>query len=301
MRLLAVASRRRRLIRNAAWGGALVAFSLVAAGVASGADPPSSRCVPDVLPLPEQSMVAPKGAVLSSEAEGFRLRFDDARGVASDVVVLSNLRPDVSLAPGDRIQAEISGYLTSGDRPIYPSAMNPHVEVVRITPAGNVEICFELDADHVSGAHPGEYAGTVFVSGEDLAVQTAIPVAVTFRSSRSLALSLAFAGVLLGLLVKMFTELAAARRGPPGPPRSLRQYVAQWTFPAALILGAIAGWLGYVQNYDGSAVWGSKSADTFKLFATCFAFQLGTVGGMDLARRLAGEAPPAPTPAAAGS
>ncbi|HEX6657729.1 MAG TPA: hypothetical protein VF065_06590, partial [Ilumatobacter sp.] len=66
------------------------------------------------------------------------------------------------------------------------------------------------------------------------------------------------------------------------------EYLRDWGFRAAVILGAIAGWLGYVEIYGGDPTWGESDADWLKLFGTCFAFQLASIGGVDLARRLVG-------------
>jgi hypothetical protein len=137
---------------------------------------------------------------------------------------------------------------------------------------------------------PGQYETSVGLTGKDLAVPSAIPVVVTFRSSRWFALALVAGGVLLGLLVKMLTELKAARGSPNGP-RSIRAYLRDWSFALAVILGAITGWIGYQILYDSNPVWGTSGSDWLKLFWTCFAFQLASLGGIDLARRMIGDLP----------
>ena len=170
-----------------------------------------------------------------------------------------------------------------------PLRTSPNVQILRINPSGGVEVCLELDARLVDGTVPGQYAGSVGLTGPDLALGSTIPVVVTFRSSRVLAIAFAFAGVLFGLLVKMFTELAAARRSPEAQPSSFRAYIRSWSFPVAIILGAIAGFLGYVEIYKADPTWGESGSDWLKLFGTCFAFQIAGIGSIDLARRLVGD------------
>lgn len=286
-----VAHRRKALIRNAAWVGAVVTVALVVASVAYGASG-SSRCVPD--PPPGQLPQHPgKQAVLTTEAEGFRLHFADARDVKADVVVLADDR--VTLTPGDKISASMSPYLRNSDRTLWPGRddfsdrVSPSAQVLRITPTGQVEVCVELDAGLVDGEYPGQYAGSVGLTGDDLQIGSTIPVVVTFRSSRLLAIAFAFAGVMLGILVKMFTELAAAQRSPGVGPSSFRAYIRSWSFPVAIILGAIAGFLAYIEIYATDPTWGESGSDWVKLFGTCFAFQLASIGSIDLARRLVGD------------
>ena len=88
----------------------------------------------------------------------------------------------------------------------------------------------------------------------------------------------------------MLTELGSGRKPRrPGAKRALRDYVLQWSFPLALILGVLTGWLGFVEMYESNATWGvGGDADSLKLLATCFGFQMGSIGGADMTKRLAG-------------
>lgn len=285
-RLRSAAAGHRRLLRGVAWLGALVPVVLVVASAAGGASPASSRCTGDELPVARQIPATGKGAVLTSNGEGFRFHFGDARDDRADVVVLSDQRG--LLMPGDRVFASMSNYLRSNNWTILPARdstglTTPRV-LSRITPTHAVEVCVEIDA-HAVGAHPGHFVGSVGLVGDDLDVGSTVPVDVTFRASREVAIVLAFAGVALGLLVKMLTELAAANRSRSGT-LSIRAYLRDWSFLAAVVLGAITGWLGYVEIYGADPVWGDSNSDWLKLFGTCFAFQLASIGGIDLARRL---------------
>jgi hypothetical protein len=282
----AVAVSHPRLVRNAAWSIALVPVSLLVVNVAVGAGP-TSGCGLEA-PLSRNPSPQGKGAVLTRDGEGFRLHFADAKDRRADIIVLAD--PRHVLVPGDRVLVSMSEPLRSSDATILPgrdgTGTSPNVRH-RITNAG-VELCLELNASVVN-APPGRYVGNVGVTGEDLDVASVVPVVATFRSSRWIAIGLAVGGVVAGLLVKMFTELAAASRAPQsGAPSSVRAYVRDWGFQASVILGAITGWLGYVEIYAANPTWGEGDSDWLKLFGTCFAFQLASIGGVDLARRLVG-------------
>ena len=290
-RASAAATRHRSLIRSASWVGALAPIALVVASVAAAGSGSSSSCVLEAPPADGSTPVVSKGAVLKRDSEGFRLHFGDARDTRADLVVLPFERGE--LEPGDRAYPSMSEPLRSSDWTILPardSAGNTSPSWgSHITQTG-VEVCIEIDASLID-AHPGRYAGSIGVVGPDLDVGSTVPVEVTFRSSRFLAVAIAFAGVLLGLLVKMFTELAAANRSSQvtGVPRTAPEYLKDWSFRAAIILGAIAGALGYVEIYAVDPTWGTSPTDWLKLFGTCFAFQLAGIGGVDLARRLMGD------------
>ena len=256
----------------------------------------SSHCVPD--PPPDPLPVHPsKQAVLTPGAEAFRLRFDDARDVRADVVVLADTRRDVTLAPGDQIAASMSEYLRSSYSTLLPARdaardrTSPNVQVLRINPLGGVEVCLELDAGLVDGTDPGQYAGSVGVTGNDLQIGSTIPVVVTFRSSRVLAIAFAFAGVLLGILVKMFTELAASQRSADAEPS--RPTSAAGAFPLPSSSARLRASSGTSRSMPANPTWGENGSDWLKLFGTCFAFQIASIGSIDLARRLVGD-PSAP-------
>src|SRR5512134_379725 len=98
---------------------------------------------------------------------------------------------------------------------------------------------------------------------------------MTFRAEQHTAVRLAFAGVVVGLLVKLLTELASAQRsGSPAAPR-----LVHWSVALAIVLGIVTGWLGYMTIYDSNPTWGADSSDTLKLFGTCFGFQMGSISG----------------------
>ena len=68
----------------------------------------------------------------------------------------------------------------------------------------------------------------------------------------------------------------------------MREYTLQWSFPLAIILGVLTGWLGFVEMYETSETWGVAGTDSLKLFGTCFGFQMGSIGGADMTKRLVG-------------
>ena len=154
-----------------------------------------------------------------------------------------------------------------------------------------IGVCVSLDPARIRDLRPGRYEGTVVVRADKYGQDAAIPISATFRAPRRDAMTMAAAGVAVGLLVKMLTELASGRRAKRkvGALRAARVYLFEWSFPLALILGVLAGWLGFIEMYESNATWGvGNGTDSLKLFATCFAFQMGSIGSADLTKRLVG-------------
>jgi hypothetical protein len=154
--------------------------------------------------------------------------------------------------------------------------------------AALVRVCVAIDPARIPDLRPGRYDGEVALRALRYREQT-IDLVVSLRGSRDDAITLAVAGVLIGLVIKILTELAAGQRsGNPGALHGLRRYVLQWSFPLTIILGVLAGWLAFNQMYEGNRTWGVEDADSLRLFGMCFGFQLGSIGGADMAKRLVG-------------
>jgi hypothetical protein len=285
--------KHRRLVRNVAWLGVAGTVVFISTSIAATASPVAS-CAPVADSGPLSHPLKPKRvpSVLTGGSDGFHLRFDDARHAKTLPVVLQATPP---LTPGkDQIRVELGdGYLRgTEDRTI--SAANEGLTVTGgVTPNGNVQVCLALDPHNVADLAPDRYTGTVLVGGDVQAVS--LPVAVTLRASRSYGMLLAFIGVFIGLSVKMFAELAARRRSDKiGAGQALKEYVSQWSFPVSLLLGAFSGWIGFVEIYELNRTFGAGGTDALKLFGTCFGFQMGSIGGIDLARRVTGDVPSMP-------
>jgi hypothetical protein len=166
------------------------------------------------------------------------------------------------------------------------SDVTPVAALIRAASGGTpalVRVCLVIDPRATQNLHPGRYAGNVYLRADNYS-DVKIPTVVTLRADRSKAIVLAFAGVAIGLVVKLLTELTSAQRsGSPAAPRLLH-----WSVALAIILGIVTGWLGYIEIYDSNETWGVNGSDSLKLFGTCFGFQMGSIGGADIARRLVG-------------
>jgi hypothetical protein len=151
-----------------------------------------------------------------------------------------------------------------------------------------VRVCIAIDPRRVTNLQPGRYQGKIVLSADNYRDER-IPVVVTFRASQKRAIVLAFIGVAIGLVVRCLAELGSGQRSAnPGANHALRAYVVHWGFPLAIILGIITGYLGYVEIYEANPTWGINGQDTLKLFGTCFGFQMGSIGGSDIVKRLVG-------------
>src|SRR5262245_45142512 len=143
-----------------------------------------------------------------------------------------------------------------------------------------LRVCVEVDPSRIHHLHAGRYQGFVVLTADNFADER-IPIDVTFRSPKRQALTFAFGGFVIGLVVKILTELGSGQRSSnPGGWHALQSYLRQWSFPVAVILGLLAFWIAYTQIYNANETWGADGSDTLKLFGACFGFQLGSIGGV---------------------
>ena len=298
-RVLRHVRRHRRGARNLAW---LVLIAVVAGFVASAvaaAPPATPRCggqfAPGFALLPGTSRsVEPDDATPSQ----ITMNFGASRGERTQPLGLNVAYPEGDTLKGAAVQAWVAeGQLSSNDGNQLSTLSEP-VFSGRLRSA-HADVCVKFDPHEVQGLRAGAYTGDVRVSVTN-GLPFSFPFTVTFRDSRLRAILFASFGVLLGLLVRICSELATRDHAKTASGRqALFEYVWDWNFPTVLILGAISGWLGYVEIYDANPTWGASSFDVLRLFGTCFGFQLGSIGGLELARRLTNGA--APQPAHAGT
>jgi hypothetical protein len=220
--------------------------------------------------------------------------FDDSRAPRMQPLGLDIVFAQRGPLKDASVQAWVAeGQLTTSDGYDISAQFGPFFHE-RLTARNHADVCMELDPRTVKNLRAGEYRGQIAVSITD-GQPFSFPLTVTFRSSRWSAVTYAGLGVLLGLIVKICSELTARHRSNHLSARAaLANYLKDWNFPVLLILGAISGWLGYVEIYAINPTWGASGFDALKLFGTCFGFQLGSIGGLDLARRLTSEAAAGP-------
>lgn len=293
---------RDRWINRTAWLGVVSVLALVLSTISAHAAPPSSDCKtgPPLDPggLKDYEISAP--GQFTAATTPFRFRFDETRAPQSDERRITaipatgrKVRPDGSLGrshqlPLGRVDGGLDESLkTSTGWPITESTgMTVGTAVAKGGANPEIRVCVHLDPEKVPNLRPGSYEGAIVVRAHGLQ-DKAINVTASFRGPRDHAVMFAFGGVLIGLGVRMLAELAGGQRsGNPGALHALRDYVFQWSFPLALVLGGLSGWLGYKEFYDANPTWGFDSADSLKLFGTCFGFQMGSIGGADIAKRL---------------
>jgi hypothetical protein len=286
---------RSGVVAVVAWFGvvvlvALVVHTLPAAAAGAECDPPDKMVEPDVDKATGNFNVPEKAE------DGFRFRFAESDPADSKHFVIDAFLDDderegwyktprnvVASLPATLTSAEEHGIDEGGGLTVTGTVSRTAVG----TTAAAVTVCAAIDPAAIPNFHPGRYQGRVILRAENFQ-DVKIPILVTLRDSPTEALLYGFVGVALGLLVKMLTDLAAAARtSNPGPLHALREYV-DWGLPVTILLGILAGWLGYAELYDANPTWGSTGTDAMKLFGTCFGFQLGAVGSIDVARRMVG-------------
>jgi hypothetical protein len=287
-------ARRRRLLLLAAWLGVAMVATLASTVVAAGANAQATSCSSPVkLKKSNQPRSVPP-TLAAADGASILMRFDDSRAADSYFVPLK-VWAEEDLTTRDFVQQEgfdvlfTGGYLKRDAR--HRIALNDdgvRATLVPVTPR-RLDICFAVDPDRIGGLGPGTYRGTVaVVYGIDQTPLASVPVELTFRASRWLAIGIALVAVALGLAVKVLSDAATSQREGKSAGEALRGYVSQLTFPALLILALVAGILAFLQMYGGSPDWGSTNGDLAKLFALCFIAQMSTNEGVDVVRRVAG-------------
>jgi hypothetical protein len=290
----------RRLLLGAAWLGAVGAASFVTTSLAAGAAAPASAScgpfVPHNAPSQPGTPMGSQPVIFRKDDASIFMRFDDSRRPRALGLLFTAIPPVTS---GTKLWTQLD-YLRSTDGDQIAGIGDGLRSSVGVTDTGGVEVCLAMNPHSVVGLHPGRFKGTLVVGGD---VQPlSLPVEVTFRAARSHAVLVAFLGVLLGLIVKVLSEAAAARPATGDDARrALRTYVSQLTFPVTLIFAAIAGWLGFVHIYDLDPDWGASSTDAAKLFAVCFLAQLSSVQAIELVKAAAGGATAGQQPPATGT
>jgi hypothetical protein len=275
-----------------AWLGVLAAVAFAASVLAGGAEARPTSCS-----RPQQ---LPSGASLAplflqvDETEKLVLHFNDSwhkgvktvrlhatRGlVAADLAGLNKL----NLRTGDAsIRKDSDHWISLSPTDGLTASLVP---IDRRT----LELCAVVNPHKVGSLVPGTYSGTLFVSQGSFGPQlAAVPVEFTFRASRWTGIGIAFGAVVLGLLVKVFSEAESRRRESKVRARqALKTYCCELTFPATLIIAAVGATLVFIQMYYGNAQWGASSGDVAKLFAVCFIAQMSGSETLDIIKRTAG-------------
>jgi hypothetical protein len=299
-------SGRRRLVLAATWLGVIGTMALLSSIVAGGAEAQPASCARPA-DLPPGTRDSKHKLFLTARAgEAISINFDDSRSRQVYPILLS--ADAGQLLPGDfdsstGLQAGAGDYYISRDeqhRISVNTGDQMRALLIPINPR-ELQLCVIVQPNANGGVEPGRYKGTIFVKhgNEEL---VSLPVELTFRASHWTGIEIALVAVVLGLLVKVFSEAAARQRHEKsGPLRALKAYASELTFPVTLILAAIAGWLVFDQMYAGNPVWGESGSDITKLFAVCFIAQMSSNQGIDVIRNMAGGAFSSPPTATASA
>lgn len=274
------------MLNAAAWL-TLAGLLAAVAGTASASAAETQRCGGRGGGTPPETRGSDLGKFLVG-TKSFALPFDEHRDPLTRTI---SVPAYTNLVAPRNVTASIDEDLVSERGHSIGFGVTAAAEVVKIGNLADpttIRVCVRLDPRTLGDFRPGRYTGTVVLRADNFQ-EAAIPISATFRAPRSDGLKMAVAGVLLGLVVKMLTELGSVRRARgQNPKATVREYFLQWSFPLAIILGVLTGWLGFVEIYESSATWGVGGADSLKLFGTCFGFQMGSIGGADMTKRLVG-------------
>ena len=224
------------------------------------------------------------------------MHFNDSRGPSASFVPLTadarKLKP-ADFARRDGLEVQLGGtrYLRKdADHWISLTGDGLKAKIVPVTPR-ELALCLFVTPKHIGDLEPGRYKGTaVVVNGPEKEALAAVPVELSFRSSRWAGIGVVVLAVVLGLAVSVLSEAAAIQQQlHTGPRQALKRYASQLRLPVLLILAAVGGSVVFAQIYGSDPAWGSNGDDFMKLFAVCFIAQMSSNEGIDAVRRVAGK------------
>jgi hypothetical protein len=202
-----------------------------------------------------------------------------------------------------------TGYLSSGHRNISSTERGLDAGIVGVNRT-QTELCLDVVPKELTDIKAGRYTGTISVmAGSDGRSLVSVPVTLTFRASRWLALGVALLGISVGLALKALSEAAAMQRengdsaNELSGRRALRASILHPRFGATLILGLVAAAFVFQRVYIGDGAWGESSSDFMELFGLCFIAQLSSSEAVAVIRRWLGSggSPTVPVPPIPGS
>jgi len=286
-------ARRNRVLTISAWLAVLgIAAFVIDTLPATAADGRSCPASPSEDQLEIDDTPPGQFDFPSEDRREFHLRFDESREQQRRILKFEGQGAEAGKTPINT-KAELEQDLESSDGLTIEEGGGLTIvawveEPARGAHPSIVKVCVAIDPDAVPNLHPGRYEGNVVLKADNFRFEK-VPIVVTFRAPRSQGIKFAFGGVVIGLAVKMLTELGSGKRsGNPGGRHALRNYLFQWSFPLTILLGIVTGWVAYIQIYDANPTWGVGGADSLKLFAACLGFQMGSIGGADMAKRVVG-------------
>jgi hypothetical protein len=286
------AGSRRRSVLVVSWlaaAGAVALAATVVVGSAGAKTPPCPRAHPLAVPTGEHDPnVQLPTLKKSNEDDELEIPFDDSRDPDSASVPLDAPDWNERLAPRYGLELVLgTSYLRRSRKNEIP-ATDPGLRGSML-PLGahRLALCLSVTPHELTRVRPGRYVSSLVVDASPEAQQlVTVPVELTFRASRWLALGVALLGFLLGIAVKVLSEAAAIQRERMiGAGDALSAYRKQLVFTLGVVLGAISGAFIFHRVYISNPVWGENSGDLLTLFGLCFLAQLGSNEGINIVRR----------------
>jgi hypothetical protein len=296
IRVLRLLARRadstRAPVLLVSWLAAAGAVAFVATVVVGAADAKAPSC-PSAHPLAVPTGHHDPNVPLphlkkANEDDEIVVSFDDSRNPGSASVPLDAPDWNSRMAPNYGLELVLgTSYLRRFRKNEIP-ATDPGLRGSMVALGGHhLALCLSVAPHDLSRVRPGRYISSLVVDASPEAQQLVnVPVELTFRASRWLAVGAALLGFLVGIIVKALSEAAAMQREQGlAPWDALTAYRKQLVFTLAVVLGAISGAFVFHAVYISNPVWGEKSGDVLTLFGLCFLAQLGSNEGINIVRR----------------
>jgi hypothetical protein len=172
------------------------------------------------------------------------------------------------LSKGRKVLAEIDGDLEDADSSTF--AANQTSVSPTVTALGNIELKVCLDPEIPENVGAGRYLGAISIGGPGIET-TSFPLEVTVQASGLIAAIWIGLGTLLGIVLKMFTDLRKTV-GVTVSRADLKKYREQGVLYVALVTGLVSGIVDFLGLYEPNPAWGS-SLDEVKIFVAAVTLQ----------------------------
>jgi hypothetical protein len=233
--------------------------------LAASAQAVESRCTPT--PTPRAALAAPvKAKVTPIKPTSRTLKVNLGSDDKAQTRIFSIVSPPLS--KGRTVLAEVDGDLERSDSATFSAGQT--AVAPGVTPLGDIVLNVCLDPTMPESVGPGRYLGAISIGGPGIET-TSFPLEVTRQASGWTAVLWIALGTLLGIVLKMFTDLRKTE-GVTVSWADIKKYVAQGVLYVAILTGVVAAVVDFLGLYEPNPAWGS-SLDEVKIFVAAVALQ----------------------------
>lgn len=195
----------------------------------------------------------------------------------------SNKKPPSGRPDDLLIRASFARDIKGPESSLDSTPANGFAVTKALTGEGNLKICVAVTPARIHGEiDSGGYRGTIVVTASRVKM-AAIPVALSFRQPRVVAVAWVLGGAAIGIIIKALLEAAAGRK--TGKWSALTAYLSNLSFVLNVWVGSVAVLASFYLLYKSKNTWGVDN-DSWKLFGTAIGAHVGGSSVADTLKRI---------------